>query len=78
MKKNCWHWKNEGKNSEASTSQGCMASTSEDEDIVKKMRDLEVMKAQKIMANVYLLLGDTLQEANAMVASASQEEVVLP
>ena len=55
-----------------------MASTSEDEDIVKKMRDLEVMKAQKIMANVYLLLGDTLQEANAMVASASQEEVVLP
>ena len=35
------------------------------------------MKAQKIMADVYVLLGDTLQDANAMVASTSQEEAVL-
>jgi len=35
------------------------------------------MKAQKIMADVYVLLGDTLQEVNAMVASTSQEEVML-
>ena len=35
------------------------------------------MKAQKIMADVYVLLGDTLQEANAMVASTSQEEAML-
>ena len=35
------------------------------------------MKAQKIMADVYVLLGDMLQEANAMVASTSQEEAML-
>jgi len=29
------------------------------------------------MANVYVLLGDMLQEANAMVASTSQEEAML-
>jgi len=29
------------------------------------------MKAQKIMEDMYVLLGDTLQEANAMVASIS-------
>jgi len=34
MKKYCWHWKNGDKNSTTSTSQGCMASTSEDEDIL--------------------------------------------
>ena len=34
VKKDCWHLKNGGKNSEASTSQGCMANTSEDEDIL--------------------------------------------
>jgi len=35
------------------------------------------MKAQKIMADVYVLLGDTLQGANAMVPSTSQEEAML-
>jgi len=35
------------------------------------------MKTQKIMADVYVLLEDMLQEANAIVASTSQEEVVL-
>jgi len=34
VKKDCWHLKNGGKNSEAPTSQGCMANTSEDEDIL--------------------------------------------
>jgi len=34
VKKDCWYLKNGGKNSEASTSQGCMANTSEDEDIL--------------------------------------------
>jgi len=34
VKKDCWHLKNGGKNSKASTSQGCMANTSEDEDIL--------------------------------------------
>jgi len=29
------------------------------------------------MVDVYVLLGDTLQEANAMVASTSQEEAML-
>jgi len=35
------------------------------------------MTAQRIMANVYVLLGDTLQDANAMIASTSQEETML-
>ena len=34
VKKDCWHLKNGGKNSEAPTSQGCMANTSEEEDIL--------------------------------------------
>jgi len=29
------------------------------------------MKAQKIMVDGYVLLGDTLQDANAMIASTS-------
>jgi len=29
------------------------------------------------MADVYVLLGDTLQEANTMIASTSQEEAML-
>jgi len=29
------------------------------------------------MADGYVLLGDTLQDANAMIASTSQEEAVL-
>jgi len=32
---------------------------------------------QKIMEDVYVLLGDTLHEANVMVASTSQEEAML-
>jgi len=35
------------------------------------------MKAQKIMADMYVLLGDKLQDANAMIASTSQEEAML-
>ena len=35
---------------------------------------LVVMKAEKISANLYMLLGDTLQEADASVAAASQED----
>jgi len=35
------------------------------------------MKAQKIMAYGYVLLGDTLQDGNAMIASTSQEEAML-
>ena len=35
------------------------------------------MKVQKIMEDVYVLLGDTLHEANVMVASTSQEEAML-
>lgn len=34
VKKECWHEKSGRKNSEASTSQGCMANTLEDEDIL--------------------------------------------
>ena len=34
VKKKFWHLNNGGKNSEASTSQGCMVNTSEDEDIL--------------------------------------------
>jgi len=35
------------------------------------------MKAQKIMTDVYVLLGDMLQDANAMIASTSQEQAIL-
>ena len=36
-----------------------------------------VMKAEKIMANLYVLMGDTLQESNATLVSMNQEEVVM-
>jgi len=36
-----------------------------------------VMNAEKIMANIYVLMGDTLQEANATFASISQEEAMM-
>ena len=46
--------------------------------ILKVVRgNLVVMKAEKIMANLYVLIGDTLQESNATLASMSQEEVVM-
>jgi len=38
---------------------------------------LVVMRAEKIAANLYMLVGDTLQEAEALVASASQEEMTM-
>ena len=34
-----------------------------------------MIKAEKIVVNLYMLLGDTLQEADALVASNSQEEM---
>jgi len=39
--------------------------------------NLVVMKAEKITSNLYMLLGDTLQEADASVAAASQEETTM-
>ena len=36
-----------------------------------------MIKAEKIVVNLYMLLGDTLQEANALVASNSQEETTI-
>ena len=36
-----------------------------------------MMKAEKIMANLYVLMGDTLQESNATLVSMNQEEVVM-
>lgn len=34
VKKDCWHWKNGGKNSKASTTQGCATSTLKNKDIL--------------------------------------------
>jgi len=46
--------------------------------ILKVVRgNLVVMKAEKIMANLYVLMGDTLQESNATLASMSKEEAVM-
>ncbi|WVY98692.1 hypothetical protein V8G54_030843 [Vigna mungo] len=46
--------------------------------IIKVVRgNLVVMKAEKIKENSYVLMGDTLQEANATIALTSQEEVML-
>ncbi|RDY02433.1 hypothetical protein CR513_14106, partial [Mucuna pruriens] len=39
--------------------------------------NLIVMKVEKIMANLYMLWGDTLQVANASVATSSQEEATM-
>nr|KYP42748.1 Retrovirus-related Pol polyprotein from transposon TNT 1-94 [Cajanus cajan] len=39
--------------------------------------NLVVMKAEKITSNLYLLLGETLQEADASVAAISQEEATM-
>ena len=38
---------------------------------------LVVMKAEKVAANLYMLLGDTLQMADASVATGSQEETTM-
>ena len=38
---------------------------------------LVVMRVKKIAANIYMLVGDTLQEAEASVASASQKEMTM-
>jgi len=46
--------------------------------ILKVAREnMVVMKAEKIMVNLYVLMWDTLQEVNATVASTSQEELVM-
>ncbi|RDX64738.1 hypothetical protein CR513_56672, partial [Mucuna pruriens] len=39
--------------------------------------NLIVMKVEKIIANLYMLLGDTLQVANALFATSSQEEAMM-
>ena len=36
-----------------------------------------VMKVEKITSNLYMLLEDTLQEADASVAAVSQEETMM-
>ena len=52
---------------------GCKIQT--ESGILKVVKgNLVVMKAEKITSNLYMLLGDTLQEADASVAAASQEE----
>ena len=38
---------------------------------------LVVIKAEKIVANLYMLIGDTLQEVEALITSASQEEMTV-
>ena len=38
---------------------------------------LVVIKAKKITVNLYMLLGDTLQEADTLVASDNQEETTM-
>jgi len=46
--------------------------------ILKVVRgNLVVMKAEKIMANLYVLMAYTLQESNATLASMNQEEAVM-
>ena len=46
--------------------------------IIKVVKgNLVVMKAKKIIANLYMLLGDTVQEADASVATANQEEATM-
>jgi len=35
------------------------------------------MKAEKIMANLYVIMGDTLQEVNVIVALTSQEAMIV-
>jgi hypothetical protein len=39
--------------------------------------NLVVMKAEKLTNNLYMLVGDTLQDANALTAVASQEETTM-
>ncbi|RDX94490.1 hypothetical protein CR513_23121, partial [Mucuna pruriens] len=39
--------------------------------------NLVVMKVEKIMANLYMLLGDMLQVANPSIATSSQEEATI-
>jgi len=36
-----------------------------------------VIKAEKIVTNLYMLIGDTLQEVEALVASTNQEETTM-
>ena len=38
---------------------------------------LVVMKTEKIVVHLYMLLGDTLQKASVSVASTSQEEMTM-
>ncbi|XP_025616567.1 uncharacterized mitochondrial protein AtMg00300-like [Arachis hypogaea] len=38
---------------------------------------LEIIRMEKIAENLYMLVGDTLQEAEASVALASQEEMTM-
>jgi len=38
---------------------------------------LVAIRAEKIATNLYMLVGDTLQEAGALLASASQEEMTM-
>ena len=46
--------------------------------ILKVVRGaIVVMKAEKISANLYMLMGDTLQEADASIAAAGQEETTM-
>jgi len=46
--------------------------------ILKTMRgNLVGMKVEKIMTNLYVLLGDMLQEADAIVVSTNQEVVMM-
>jgi len=55
---------------------GCKIDT--ESGILKVVKgNLVVMKAEKITSNLYMLLGDTLQEADASVAAASQEETTM-
>ena len=39
--------------------------------------NLMVMEAEKLTNNIYMLVGDTLQDANALTAVASQEETTM-
>ncbi|RDX81987.1 hypothetical protein CR513_37281, partial [Mucuna pruriens] len=60
-------------------SEGAMSTTCEgleEEFIVVKGNPI-VIKVEKIIANLYMLLGETLQVANALVVTSSQEEATM-
>ncbi|KAH9794218.1 hypothetical protein KPL71_004820 [Citrus sinensis] len=85
VKKECWsnQKRREGKEPESSNAQGCVASTSDDGEILYSEATTisegkkRLFDAEKIGANLFMLKGETLQEADACVASNGEESTMM-